>query len=336
MALLVISQLPLFSQLDCSSVEYEYSTFIEAYQDIDPEQATSLSQGIVWDDPDFEFPIGFDFEFFSFTTSNLMVSGDLLGAGVIGNPDALKSDANAFLPAFSDFTDLAYANFEEGSENGISNISHITEGEEGNRIMKLEWQNVGFYGEVSSGTANNYINVQLWLYEADQSIEFRYGPSLINQEDLEIVFDGIPGPLSGLICSLPFEEGEVVGTLLDGDTSNPFLVEFDEDAYEPPSLEGMPVSGRVYRWERNVISVEENLGSIDLNVFPNPFEELINLNSGFEIESIQITDMAGKVVLESALQCKTCQLNTESLASGIYLVKMKIGSQIISRKITKS
>jgi len=335
--LLACCQFHLLAQLDCSSVEYTYTTFNETYLDLDTTQSISLTEGIVWDDPDLYFPIGFDFEYFSFTTSNLLVSGELLGAGVIGNPDALKSFGNAFLPAFADFTDLGYAEFDEGTENGISTISYLTEGEEGDRIMKLEWNNVGFYSEVSEGTANNYMNIQLWLYESDQSIEFRYGPSQINPDDFDTVFEGVPGPISGLLCSIPFAEGDIIGAVLAGDTSNPNISEISPEDDFPPALDGMPESGRVYRWERSIVSVEEsNVQDTELAVYPNPFKDALNVTADSELQSIQISDMTGKVVLESALQCKSCQIPTADLASGIYLVRMKIGNQVISKKITKS
>jgi len=332
----LVSGISSLAQLDCSSVEYQHTTFENEYVELDTTLAISLTEGIVWDDPDLYFPIGFEFDFYDVTTSNLLVSGDLYGAAVLGNPDALKSAANAFLPAYADYTDLAYAEFEEGTENGISTISYLTEGEAGDRILKLQWKDVGFYNEVADGTANNWLNVQLWLYEADQSFEYRYGPSQINEEDVSLIFEELSSPVSGMICSLPLDDGPVIGQILEGSPLMPQLVEYDDESDDIPCFSSTPESGRVYRFERQIISVPELTENIEFSASPNPFNESITVTSDRELDRVSVVDMMGKVVFSEALQSKTLNIPTENLATGVYLLKVESKGVISTRKITKS
>ncbi|MEZ4800124.1 MAG: hypothetical protein R2809_10190 [Flavobacteriales bacterium] len=57
----------------------------------------------------------------------------------------------------------------------VSEINYQVDGEEGSRIVKVEWKNVGFYDEfAANGTFNNITNFQLWIYETDNSFDFRF------------------------------------------------------------------------------------------------------------------------------------------------------------------
>jgi len=320
------------AQLDCSQVQYEHSTFTDTYEDIDTTLATSLTQGIVWDDPNVVFPLEFDFEFYSLTTSSLLVSGDLLGSAVIGNPDALKSSANVFLPAYADYTDLAYAEFEEGSENGISTISYITVGDEGNRIMKLQWKDVGFYEEVSEGTANNFMNIQMWLYEVDKSIEFRYGPSAIAEEDIPLLFGEISSPISGLICDINLNDNAITGVYLTGDPTSPALENLEEEP--SAAFNSIPEAGRVFRFERSTISeVPAFTEPLDVTIVTKENEILVSNSQ--ELEKVEILDLTGKVVLTSLEKKSDYSFDTTGLYYGMYLVRVYRNGESHTRKVIK-
>ena len=53
-----------------------------------------------------------------------------------------------------------------------------TEGVPGEQVFTIEWANAGMYDEVfdSSGSSLSYVNLQVRLFEADNSIEYHYGP----------------------------------------------------------------------------------------------------------------------------------------------------------------
>ncbi len=333
--ILTFCHFQLFSQIPDCSQQYNFSTFVEPYQNLDSTQAISLTEGIVWFSPDLYFPIGFDFDFYGLTTSNLLLTSQYYGAGIIANPDDTKDHVKMMFPCYVPIGDLALVDFPQDSQNGISTISHITEGEVGNRIMKLEWKNVGFLSALEKGYTDSWLNYQLWLYESDQSIEFRIGLSQINPEIEPIVFgDVFSGPSSALVCSFPISWGLVDGQSLIGDPSKPDTTQYSvEDVLE---LDHMPNSGRVYRWDPNMVSVEENETTTDLNIFPNPMENELNFTSSSVVETIQVVDLTGKLVLESTLQCRSCQVSTKDLSPGLYVVKVKIGDEIISKKINKS
>ncbi|MFK7755641.1 MAG: T9SS type A sorting domain-containing protein [Flavobacteriales bacterium] len=330
--LLMCVHLNVLAQLNCDGIDYEVSTFTEAYTDLDIEDVTSLTNGLVWDDPEFQFPIGFEFLFYNQSTSDLAIGGDLLGAGVIGNPVGIKNSVNVILPAYADYTDRAYADgLTDGQEGSLSHISYLTEGEKGSRVFKLEWKDVGFYNEVINGTANNFMNVQLWLYEEDNSIEFRYGNYAI--EDASLVFDGVQSPISALICSLVLNDGEAEGTILSGTQDAPLQQSFNNN---PSGFNEMPDENRVYRWERIIpASVTEESIDIGLMASPVPFSDELTLSSIGGFDYVELLDLTGKVVFNSSNPKGNLIINTAHLPSSIYFIRAEKDGKQFTKKVVK-
>lgn len=72
----------------------------------------------------------------------------------------------------------------DGTE--VSDISYKLEGNEGERILKLQWRNWGFLNEIiDDNVSEDFINFQFWLYEENGIMELHYGPSNITQPELD-------------------------------------------------------------------------------------------------------------------------------------------------------
>jgi hypothetical protein len=76
-----------------------------------------------------------------------------------------------------------------------------------------------------------------------------------------------------------------------------------------------------------------------LDVFPNPAREVLNLN--YEVQSEQavlgLFDLTGRQVLNRALDSNESymELNIGELESGIYMLRIKDGDQIITKRVVK-
>lgn len=72
---------------------------------------------------------------------------------------------------------------------------------------------------------------------------------------------------------------------------------------------------------RTATSVRErNATATIAKLYPNPTQSVLNIEAN-NVATIQITDMAGKVVLEQNTNSNTTQVNIEALPNGIYFVK---------------
>lgn len=214
-----------------------------------------------------------------------------------------------------------------------SMISWLTEGETGNRILKIEYLDVAFVPEISSmGTAINRMSAQLWLYESDNSIEYRFGPS--NIVNPEFAYEFHQGPILFMLSNLNQSSGDVeTGFYLSGDPANPELVpvstygEFSaallSSSGDGTPLTGTPADGQVYRLEPMSLSVSDEVQT-GFKLYPTIAEQEIILSgipSG--VENYNIINVSGATVQTGVLENN--RVNVSELASGMYLIQVDGG-----------
>jgi len=73
-----------------------------------------------------------------------------------------------------------------------------------------------------------------------------------------------------------------------------------------------------------------------VNVYPNPFNERINMNGFSPIDQLTITSVDGKCFYKkNKLTAKEYSINTTTFPPGLYLIQMQTGNQRIVRKLVK-
>ena len=72
-----------------------------------------------------------------------------------------------------------------------------------------------------------------------------------------------------------------------------------------------------------------------VNVYPNPANNMININASDVIDNLVMVNMAGQVVYTETISANNAQVNVSSLASGIYFVKVNTANgESFTKKIT--
>jgi hypothetical protein len=70
---------------------------------------------------------------------------------------------------------------------------------------------------------------------------------------------------------------------------------------------------------------EANIPDIKVNVFPNPANDILNIDAGdLVIRQLIITNIQGKLIMNETYNDKKITLNTGTLASGIYVATYKV------------
>jgi len=87
------------------------------------------------------------------------------------------------------------------------------------------------------------------------------------------------------------------------------------------------------------ITVDEMLGTTDVNeagfaYYPNPVKDKLYFNGNEKIQSVQVFDMSGRLVLTEQ-SIGMIQLNVTTLQKGIYLVRVQTDKQLKVFKIVK-
>ncbi len=93
--------------------------------------------------------------------------------------------------------------------------------------------------------------------------------------------------------------------------------------------------------EEYTISIQEELSTneVDRNVkikaYPNPVIDVLNISSHFNLKSVTVYDMKGKMVLYKDLGTSTVELDLSNLLSGMYMVAVEYESSTEMLKVLK-
>jgi hypothetical protein len=99
--------------------------------------------------------------------------------------------------------------------------------------------------------------------------------------------------------------------------------------YEDPTGESLP---------SNTITVDVMTGIEDVifnntAIYPNPANDMVNIKSEFEIESIRIFNHAGQAVASEIVDSKFYQFNTSQFTPGLYLFQIETNEGTITKRI---
>lgn len=292
-----------------TTVMYNLSISTGTYTNL--MEPISITNGLVWDDPVEEITLPFSFQILNKTVNSLFLNG--LG-GIISN--VLESDSVYYIIANSaDFIDRGYDN-----EVSVSSINHKTEGNIGSRIFKIEWLNAGSYDEGDPYTM--FLNMQIWLYEGSNIIEWHYGPSSII--DSVLFYDGGTGPMMGIGIDnndVPLQIHIIGGTALNPSLT-PFLI----------SMEGNPSNGMIYRLNPGSTSINNN--TLAVTIYPNPVQNILNIETKQNNATVSIYDYTGKLILSEMIS-ETGAIDVSNITAGIYMVKIENGGIASTQKFVK-
>ncbi len=298
---------------------YIFSLQQDTYENLD--NPTSLTGGEYWDDFSFfNIPLDdFTFSFYGNSYDTLWI-----GSGSVSFTISLAG-------GFTDFSGQEIAPFgtygalrERNNEPPhVSPINYSITGQAGGRILKLEWRNAGL---VDDETENDFMNIQLWLYEASGVVELRYGPSSVTNPDVFI--PGANGPLVGM-----YDDNPANGYYLSGDPANPTVGPFPPF----PALNGVPPEGTVYRFTPATSSVA-SLQSAGYQVYPNPCNDWLRVEHTQQIKAgtLRITDISGRTVLSQQYDTdQQIQLSTNQLHPGMYILELRTDQERLQSKVIK-
>jgi hypothetical protein len=73
----------------------------------------------------------------------------------------------------------------------------------------------------------------------------------------------------------------------------------------------------------------------NVNVYPNPVENTLNVSAGVTVDKVSIFDLTGREVLRATPNTAAFSLDVSSLNKGLYLVTVKAGEQELNTKLVK-
>ncbi|MDG1824228.1 MAG: T9SS type A sorting domain-containing protein [Flavobacteriaceae bacterium] len=89
----------------------------------------------------------------------------------------------------------------------------------------------------------------------------------------------------------------------------------------------------VYFYKEATASIDDI--KINVNVYPNPVKDILNVISAESIDAVRIFDLTGRVVKQATPNKENFDLDVADLSNGVYLVKLNAGNKEVSTKLIK-
>ena len=292
---------------------YEFVSFNRIY--FESDNWTSLTNGEVWDDPDLQVDLPFDFEFYGETINTLYVYGSFIA-----------TDESYMSPFDLDIIDRGY-----NDNQSLSEIRYTTEVTDDNELFIIEWHNVGFYAEIYDGSESvSYISFQVIFNKKFNAIEFSYGESniinpsyLYNDESgasvyLAYDYDDISTAITQSIC------------LID-DANTPTALDFDFVEGDAGYLTGDIPANKSYLFSiGETVSTANYIDFDEVNIFPSPAVDRVNIESDLKISKYRLMSSMGQNVRFDNLNENYIDLST--LQSGMYFLEL---TDVIGNTVTR-
>ena len=80
------------------------------------------------------------------------------------------------------------------------------------------------------------------------------------------------------------------------------------------------------------VSVEDTDAKV-LSVYPNPVSNILNIQSGEQIDNLRIFDLSGRVVFNADIMDFNTTIDVSRFNNGIYILQLISGQQVTTRKI---
>lgn len=215
-----------------------------------------------------------------------------------------------------------YINDKSTTNSGtsISPVGYKTEGTSGNRIVKIQFKNVGSASEYAFlNTRNITMNFQIWLYEGTNVIEYHIGSNNVNT---------YLANLNELIMfGLSREQGNSFISVLYGSHSTPSYGEYtnpNQIGLNNYGMSSYPVVNTVYRFTPSTSASNTKFIQQGFTIYPNPVTDVLCIETNELaiklIESVEILDITGKRL--SMVENNFTQINVDHLALGTYVLKI--------------
>ena len=270
-----------------------------------PWQKHNVNNALYWDYTlPFNFNInGINYKFIMFDGANISLLSmsasevELYGTGI---HIADKSAANA--------------------TTSVSPIGYKVDGSAGNRIFKMQFKNAGSSVERNFYSGNTYyLNVQIWLYEGSNVIEYRIGDHNLSTynypNDEPYTNFGFGGePSSGsFVC------------MLYNDAQNPLMGEYTDSSQvtlDNYGFTGYPANGTVLRFSPAAnAGINDNLFDT-VKVYPNPTADFLFFDRLTEIKQYTIYNISGKIVKKGKISEEYNKINVSEIPAAVYLLQI--------------
>ncbi len=271
---------------------------------------TSINGSTVWNSSNkFSVPIGFPFVMDGQTINNFnIIAGRIVATDTTGNVEGfILTDANLL-------------------DKGGSTISYVVTGSPGSRIFEAEVYNAGFAAEQGlDGTYNDYVDLQIWLYEGSNIAEIHIGPSMISHPSGYFTYNM---PIIGFATNYNADNNTYYNAyMLAGNPLSPGVDSINRALGDTTdeALLLYPANGMVYRFSPEAATVPNILSQNNYQAYPSICQnEIVVANYGNVKTEYTVVSINGATTnIAGMLHNGSTHVDVTALRAGIYLLQLQ-------------
>ncbi len=190
----------------------------------------------------------------------------------------------------------------------------------GEQIFKIEWKNMGF----KNCTANDSLNMQVWIFERTNKVQFRYGKSNLTNPNMLNVTD-----TTFIGFEVETANSYYYGTFED---TNDTL--FYKDMYAWGSVFNIPKEGTVIEIKANQTFVNTSAKKLEKSVLLLRNENHIQIklvDDELELNRFAVYNLNAECIEISDDE----SIDIRNLPSGMYILKVETNKGVYTEKFIK-
>lgn len=146
--------------------------------------------------------------------------------------------------------------------------------------------------------------------------DYNTGPQVGSWQSRDIAISDLPAS-SITVDTSRAELAQVIISLAAANDTHPSTIYIDN----------------VYFYKEATASINDI--EINVNVYPNPVKDVLNVISAESIDVVRIFDLTGRVVKQATPNKANFDLDVADLSNGVYLVKLNAGNKEVTTKLIK-
>jgi hypothetical protein len=79
-------------------------------------------------------------------------------------------------------------------------------------------------------------------------------------------------------------------------------------------------------------SINEHSADLNVNLYPNPAKDFVNIETNFEIRNLKVVNYVGQVVFDRNIDQISYQINTANFGPGMYFVQIQTNDGVVITK----
>lgn len=212
-----------------------------------------------------------------------------------------------------------------------SKVSYKAEGTGNNKILKVQWKNL----RIRSGASDNYVNFQIWLYQANGIAEVHYGASSASNA---IGYNTQSGPNVGMFYAKK-DFSKMFEKIWINKIPDTYTIDSNRNVIFN-AMFGVPKENTVYRFVPKQIAA--GIGTIadkmEYLLSPNPVDKELTVKVPQQFTSditLILTDVQGRTIYSKQYKPASgnVKIPTATIASGQYYLQISCGGIVQTQKI---